>query len=323
MDALAAFHFLRPQWLLLVVPYALIFLWERRRNDQATQWRPVIAEHLLKEMIVPGDSRGFLSPETAARAIGVLLALSLAGPSWQRGESPYAEDSAALVIAIDLSASMAEKDVQPSRLQRARDKVLQLATSRGDAYTALVAYAGSAHTVLPLSNDSNVLVHYLDALRVGMLPREGKAPENVISLTRQLLADKGRGGTLLLVGDGAANESAAAFEVLTADSTLQLLVWGIGKTQAAIDADAERGLRSDTQPLQETQLKAIAVAAGGHYQRLTVNDDDLKYLARRIDRHYLSGSDSSRPWIDAGYYLLLPITVIFLMFFRRGWVLRW
>ena len=323
MEALADLHFLRPSWLFLLVPFALIYLVERRRNDQSRYWEPVIAPHLLQEMIVRDDARSLLSPPLAARILGALLTIAMAGPSWQRGESPLAEDQAALVIAIDLSASMAGRDVQPSRLQRARDKVLQLQRARGDAYTALIAYAGTAHTVLPLTNDSSVLLHYLDALRVGMLPREGKAPETVIPLARQLLSERASGGSLLLIGDGAANETAAAFRTLADDDSLQVLVWGIGKSQAELDEDAARGLDSRAQALQETQLRAIADAAGGYYRRLSVDDSDLRALQRRISRHFSRSDDSDRPWIDGGYYLLPLIALVFLLFFRRGWVLRW
>ena len=324
MSALEAFHFLRPEWLLLVFPVGLITVLESRGNDQLRQWRPVIAGHLLNEMIIRSHSGRTLSPRLASRVVAVLMILAMAGPSWERGDSPFARDGAALVIAVDLSASMAERDVQPDRLQRARDKVRQLVKARGDSATALIAYAGTAHTVLPLSEDSGVLLYYLDALAVGMLPREGKSPGSVLPLARSMLAGLEDSATLLLVSDGAGNEASAAFASLADDTSIQLLVWGIGKTQAEIDSDAQRGLRSDAQPLQEEQLKAIASAAGGHYRRLTPHDEDVRDLSRRIERHYNTLGDSSRPWVDAGYYLVFPIMALFLLWFRRGWVLlRW
>ena len=323
MDALTALHFLRPQWFLLLLPYTLILLLERRRNDQARHWRPVIAGHLLREMVVRGGDRRWLSPPVAARVIAVLLVVAIAGPSWQRGESPFAEDAAALVIALDLSASMAGSDVQPTRLQRARDKLLTLQRARGDAYTGLVAYAGSAHVVLPLSDDSTVLRHYLAALEVGMLPREGKAPELVVPLARELLAARERGGTLLLVTDGAGNAAAASFASMADDAGLQLAVWGIGTVQAELEREAQDGAAVRAQPLQEAQLEAIANAAGGHYQRITHDDTDLRTLLQHIEQHFVAGEDSARPWIDAGYYLLFPIAALYLLFFWRGWALRW
>lgn len=322
MSALEAFHFLRPGWLLLLVPFVLLLLIEKRRNDYARQWRGVIADHLLRRMMVREQSRSLLSPPNTAMALALLIALAMAGPSWRQGESPFAEDGAALVIAVDLSASMAESDVQPNRLQRARDKILQLVRARGDAATGLIAYAGTAHTVLPLTGDSTVLLHYVDALRVGMLPREGKSPENVIAVAEKMLAERSA-GTLLLVSDGATNAAADAFAELADRGSMQLLILGVGKTQAALDADADRGLVSNAQPLQEDQLRNIADAAGGSYQRLTPDDGDVRRLLRHIERQYRTGEDSARPWIDTGYWLLLPIIALYSLWFRRGWVLRW
>ncbi|WOJ96306.1 VWA domain-containing protein [Congregibacter brevis] len=317
------FHFLRPYWLLLIVPFAVLSVIQWRRSDLGKQWEPVIAPHLLPSMIVPGSQRRLFSPLWVSIILGPLLAVTVAGPSWQRGDSPFAQDAAALIIAVDLSASMKEPDLQPSRLQRARDKILKLAQSRGDAYTALIAYSGSAHTVLPLSNDSNMLLHYLDALDVGMLPRRGKAPEKVLPIADKLLANRGNGGSLLIVGDGAGEESAALFGEWADATDTQLLVWGMGKTQSQLDEDAARGLAARAQPLQEAQLRAISSAGGGHYEQVSVDDRDLRSLERRINRHYQLSEDSARPWIDGGIYLLPPIMLLFLLWFRQGWVLRW
>ena len=323
LDLLQDFHFLRPGWLLLFIPFAVLSALQWRRSDLGRQWMPVIAAHLLPQMIVPGSQRRLFSPLWVSIVLSPLLVIAIAGPAWQRGDSPFAQDSASLVIAIDLSKSMGESDLQPNRLQRARDKVLQLAKSRGDAYTALLAYAGTAHTVLPLSDDSSILLHYLDALQLGMLPREGKSPESVLPLAEALLATRGGGGSLLLVGDGASDTSAAGFSEWAKTSDTQLIVWGMGKTQEQLDADAERGLIARAQPLQDEQLRSISKAGAGYYRQVSVDDNDIRDILRRVNRHYRLSEDSARPWIDGGYYLVPLIMLLFLLWFRAGWVLRW
>jgi Ca-activated chloride channel family protein len=323
LERMLDFHFLRPGWLLLLLPFAALSALQWRRSDLGRQWEPVIASHLLPQMIVPGSQRRLFSPLWVSIILSPLLVLAIAGPTWERADSPFAQDSASLIVAIDLSSSMSESDLQPSRLQRARDKVLQLAKARGDAYTALLAYAGTAHTVLPLSDDSSILLHYLDALQVGMLPREGKAPENVLALAEELLATRGGSGSLLLVTDGANDQALAAFSDWAAASDTQLLVWGMGKTQAQLDEDAQRGLDARTQPLQEAQLRAVSKAGDGYYRQVSSDDSDLRDLLRRIDRHYRLSDDSARPWVDKGYLILPLIMLLFLLWFRSGWVLRW
>ena len=314
-------HFLRPGWFLLLIPFAVTSYMLWRSGDLGRQWKAVIAPHLLPQMVVPGNQRQLLSPLWVSVLVIPMLVVALAGPSWTRGESPFAVDEAALVIAVDLSESMGGRDLQPDRLQRARSKILELARARGDAYSALVAYAGSGHMVLPLSDDTNILLHYLDALQVGMLPRRGKAPESILPKARDLLREGG--GTLLIVGDGAPEPSIEAFRALRDEPGIQVLVWGIGKTQEELDRDAARGLKSSALPLQESALMALAAASDGVYQRISTDDEDVRQILRQIDHHFELSEDSSRPWVDGGYYFVGPIVLLFLLWFRKGWALRW
>jgi Ca-activated chloride channel family protein len=314
-------HFLRPGWFLLLIPFAVVSYLQWRSGDLGRQWKGAIAKHLLPRMVVPGSRRQLWTPLWVSVLVIPLLVVALAGPSWTRGESPFAVDAASLVIAVDLSESMGGRDLQPDRLQRARSKILELAQARGDAYTALVAYAGSGHTVLPLSNDSNVLLHYLDALQVGMMPKRGKAPETILPMAREMLGEGG--GTLLIVGDGAPEPSFEAFRGLNDEPGIQVLVWGMGKTQEELDKDAARGLKSSALPLQESGLMALADAAGGVYQRVSAGNEDVNQILQRIDRHYELSEDSSRPWVDGGYYFVGPVVLLFLLWLRKGWALRW
>lgn len=315
------FHFLRPEWFLLLIPFAVTTYIQWLSGDLGRQWKAVIAPHLLPRMVVTGNQHQLLTPLWISVLVIPMLAVALAGPSWTRGESPFAVDAASLVIAVDLSESMSERDLQPDRLQRARSKILELTRARGDAYTALVVYAGSGHTVLPLSDDANVLLHYLDALQVGMLPRRGKAPETILPMARDLLSEGG--GTLLIVGDGVPEPSIEAFRALSDEPGVQVLVWGMGKTQEELDRDAERGLKSSALPLQESGLKALAATADGTYQRVSADDEDVRKILQQIDRHFELSEDSSRPWVDGGYYFVGPLMLLFLLWFRKGWALRW
>jgi Ca-activated chloride channel homolog len=318
---ISTLHFLRPEWFLLLIPFALISYVHWRSGDMGKQWQSVIAPHLLPRMIVSGNQRQLLSPLWVSIIAIPLLIVALAGPSWKRGESPFSVDSAALVIAIDLSESMSGSDLQPDRLQRARSKILELTRARGNAYTALVVYAGSGHTVLPLSNDPKVMLHYLDALQVGMLPTRGKAPELILPMASDLLNKSG--GTLLIIGDGATDASIEAFRTLRTQQNIQLLVWGMGKTQEELDKDTARGLKSTALPLQEAGLQALAESADGTYQKVTPDDQDARQILHQIDRHYELSGDSSRPWLDGGYYFVWPVMLLFLLWFRKGWALRW
>src|SRR5262245_61545264 len=175
-QALTQFHFLRPWWLLALLPTALILTLILRRDSVERQWSGVIAPSLLRHMVVTPQRRWQITP---SYLVGLALALgviALAGPTWRRELPPFVEDKAPLMIALDVSASMGQSDVAPTRLERAKQKINDLLASRGGARTGLIAYAGTAHLVMPLTDDRGVIEPFLAALTPGLMPVQGKNP---------------------------------------------------------------------------------------------------------------------------------------------------
>lgn len=315
--ALSQFHFLRPWWL-LGIPVVLLslFLLRRARNAVAN-WAPVIAPHLAAAMLVRGGRGHWFNPVSAGYVVILLGIIALAGPSWERRPSPFVEDKAVLVIGLDLSGSMKQQDIQPSRIERAKQKIDDLLNLRGAAPTGLIVYAGSAHSVIPLSNDPDILRNFLDAVVPEMMPRSGKFAAKVLPIADTMLQQAEVPGTLLLITDGATPESITAYENYFSEHDHQLLVLGVGLEQGA------PGLSETDIPLQQQSLDNLAEAGGGHYQALSLDDEDMQRINRRINNHLLNVDDSDRPWVDAGYYLLFPLAALFLLWFRKGWTLHW
>ena len=102
-------------------------------------------------------------------------------------ETPHG--TLALVILLDVSSSMEQRDIQPSRLQRAKQKIADLLAMRTDKQTALIVYAGTAHTVLTLTDDQDILKQYLAAITPKIMPRAGKFPEYSLPLVDQVLRE--------------------------------------------------------------------------------------------------------------------------------------
>lgn len=314
LDALLSnFHFLRPAWgLLLVLPaLALYMQWRRERHDSS--WGDIIAPHLLDALRLRQFRHRFLSPPTVAAILMLLMAIIAMGPSWRQQPSPLTRDEAALVILLDTSKSMQAADVQPSRLVRARQKIADLLELRAGSRTALVVYAGSAHTVLDLTDDIDILWQYLAALDSDIMPRRGKFAEYALPLVERIVGDSTAPTTVLLLTDGVSDSSAAIFEEWFGERSHQLLVLGVG-TETADGKNA---------PLETRALKSLARSAGGRYFELTVDDSDVRDIARRIDAHYVVTEDSAVPWLDSGYGLVFPCLALFLLWFRRGWTLQW
>src|SRR5215469_13727798 len=163
-----AFHLLRPLWLVAIV-LALV-LW--RQNPEA-QWGGVIAKHLLKNLIVQPGHGWSVNPAWLVGAGLALAIFALSGPTWKRELPPFVEDKAPLMIALALSSSMGETDVAPSWLERAKQKIRDLLAARTGARTGLIAYAGTAHLVMPLTDDRAVIEPFLAALAPGLMPAGG------------------------------------------------------------------------------------------------------------------------------------------------------
>ena len=135
------FHFLRPWWGLLLLPTLLLLLQQWRSRDDSVIWQAIIAPQLLQALRVRQFRNHWFNPVTVGAAFMFLVTLVLMGPSWRQQASPLTRDEAALIILLDASGSMRQKDVQPSRLQRAKQKISDLLLLRSGSQTALVVFA--------------------------------------------------------------------------------------------------------------------------------------------------------------------------------------
>ncbi len=314
------FHFLRPKWFLVLIVFIWILVTFHKRSDLTARWKTVMSPNVLKALTIEGTAGRWFSPLRVSFVITVLVCLALMGPSWKQVDSPFNEDKTLLVIAVDVSDTMNQKDIQPSRLTRAKSKVLELLEMRGSSNTALIAYAGSAHTVMPITNDNELVRHFLDALKPEIMPVSGKRPELVVEKYRELLADKALISTLLLMGDGATESTAEAFAAAFSDSAQQnVIVWGIGTD----GSEPDNAQLAEIVPLQKALLTSVADQAGGAYVQVTPDNNDVQKVNRRIEHNFTIVDDGSRPWLDSGYGLTFFIAALYLLWFRRGWTLQW
>ena len=184
---LTAFHFIRPAWLWLLIPaVALPFFWFRR-SDVRTRWRNIIDPALLEHLIVGETRRIRIRP---VHTLGLLIgigAIALAGPTWQTERPPFSQDQAPLVVVLELAHSMDATDIAPSRLSRAKQKVLALAHSRQGARTGLVVFASTAHLVVPPTDDPAMLELYVPALSPSLMPGDGKNAVDGLREAQRLL----------------------------------------------------------------------------------------------------------------------------------------
>jgi Ca-activated chloride channel homolog len=295
------FHLLRPLWLIALVPVVAVVLLVRWRQSPEAQWGSVIAPHLLKNLIVKPGGRSTIDPIYLVAAAMIFSILALSGPTWRRELPPFVEDKAPLMIALALNSSMGQTDVAPSRLERAKQKIRDLLAARAGARSGLIAYAGTAHLVMPLTDDGSVIAPFLTALTPGLMPADGKNIAAAVTLAAQSLANEAAAGTILIVGDGLDDAGNAVAHQVAGRSNVVVL--RVAPSQGSAVAAFQR---SDVVPV-------------------SIDNADIETLERRIATHFQAaqGDAFGAQWQDDGYWLLLPAALLSLFWFRRGTTVPW
>jgi Ca-activated chloride channel family protein len=331
MPDFSNFHLLRPMWLWALIPGLGLWILMLIEQSNIHRWRRVIAPHLLKNLVRHPKQRSWIRPTLIALPCLILCILALAGPAWERQKNPFVQDEAPMVVAFDLSQSMNAIDVQPTRMQRAQQKIRDLLALRPGARTGLIAYAGSSHMVLPLTDDTEVIEMYLVSLETDLVPVAGKNPEKALKLAEEMLAKETAAGTILFVTDGIGDQYAAAFAEHKKASRHQVLVLAVGTSTGGPVRLGKEGFLKDARgqrvisTLDRKGLEALERQAGTYVVGATLDDRDIQKLIRKVNTHLKSvqAVDERIPWEDYGYFLVFPVLPISLIWFRKGWTIRW
>jgi Ca-activated chloride channel family protein len=225
---------------------------------------------------------------------------------------------------------MRSNDLQPTRLDRARFKVLDLVAARTGSRTALIAYAGSAHIVLPPSTDVEVLKPLLQSLDPAIMPSPGAQASRALPLAQRLLGEQAAAGTLLFVNDGFDSGDVpelVAFAAEPGAPAMAALVVGTDEGGVAFMPDgspvmASGGGRLDTS-INASLLRRVASEAGVSVVRFDSGDADLRQLRRIIQSNLQLADDPDAEWEDQAWWLLWPAALLSLLWFRRGWTMQW
>ncbi len=326
------FHFLRPWWLLALVPLALLVWQWIIRTQGESGWKSAIDQRLL-EVLLDNSHRGSNNGLRAALMLAMLaLTIGLAGPTWHKLPQPVEQKNDALVILLDLSLSMLAEDVKPSRVERARQKVTDILRLRDEGLTALVAYAGDAHAVVPLTDDVATIENLLGALGPEMMPVPGSNPGHALELARDLLDNSVlQQGRILMITDGIdAINSVSRHR----NPAFPISIIGIGTEQGGpipLDRLRQPGKVLRTQEgnrvialLDHQRLQDVADLTYGRYAPAVIGDNDiLQALSTPLpsEDDTLEVEREFDSWYDQGHWLVVLALPVFLWFFRKGVVI--
>ncbi|MBN7797987.1 VWA domain-containing protein [Parahaliea mediterranea] len=323
---------MRPEWLWALLPVALLGLALGLSGRRAGSWSNVISPALLPYLVggTPASAparRGRALPWLVAG--WVLAVIAMTGPSLEKIPQPVHQREDALVILLDLSYSMKAADLAPSRIDRARQKILDLLARRREGQTGLVAFAGDAHVVTPLTDDNPTIANLLPALNPDMMPVPGSDAAGAVELALDLLRSGAAGsGRILLLTDAVSERQRQAIAGAVRDAGVELVVMGVGTPSGAPLPLPDGGFLKDPSgaivvpALNEAELQQLAERAGGSYLPMQIGSDDLEALAQRTTlpgRERLSAAERrADQWEDQGYALVLLLLPLAALLFRRG-----
>ncbi|WP_449434071.1 tetratricopeptide repeat protein [Pseudomonas putida] len=323
-------QWLRPLWLLVVplLAWLLYKLWHRRKR--AGRWQLILPAAFHSVLLGGGSGGTSKLPWVALGLAWLLVVLALLGPSWQRVEENRQRPADPLVILLELTPQMLAEDSPPNRLEQARRKVLDLLEHRRDSQTALVVYAGSAHTLVPLSDDLSTSRNLLEAIDPSIMPQPGQRADLAVQKGLALLAQSGLGqGRLLLIGSSLnAAERQGIIQALGRQGP-SLLMLGIGSRDGVPVRQASGEYLKDDQGgillprLDSASLKGFISSTGGRYRHARIDDLDLRGLGLFDNPRNLRSDGRTLQldsWADQGYWLLLPLLLLAACAGRRGWL---
>lgn len=314
-------EFCNPKYLyfLLLVPLCIIVyvagIWLQRRNTKA------LGERKMLLALMPGHStfRNHLKFGILMLALSALV-LALARPQLGLRQQTETANGIEAVVMVDVSNSMMARDIQPTRLDRAKLLVATLVEKMKNDKIALGVFAGEAYPQLPITSDYASAKIFIDALSTSMVTMQGTNLAAAIDLgCKSFTAKKDVGKALIIITDGEDHEEGAEEAAkAAAKAGVNVYVIGVGTTQGA-EIPTSEGVMTDEngQPvhtaLNEDMCRKVAQAGKGIYLHLdqsTSAQDELQGQIRQLKQSSSSMTYTAR---DEQFQIFAIIALVLLI----------
>ena len=298
------FRFANPEYLylLLMLPvFVLLFIFNEYRKRRA--FRKFGEEKLVKKLM-PDLSKYRSSVKFIFQILAISLAIIiLARPQFGSKMEQVKRQGVEVIIALDVSNSMLAEDVQPSRLERAKQAISRLVETLDNDRIGLIVFAGDAYTQIPVTTDYISAKMFLSTISPDMVPKQGTAIGSAIDLgIRSFSPGSGKSKAMIIITDGENHEDdpvAKAKEAAAAGIVIYTI--GIGSVEGVpitISINGRNDFLKDAggntviTKLDESILKEIANAADGKYVRANNSNiglDEIFSDIRKLKKQELEG----------------------------------
>ncbi|WP_412971248.1 VWA domain-containing protein [Glaciecola sp. MF2-115] len=325
-----AFHFVRPEWLIAIVPLVIIALLLTRFSSKQSGWQGIVSNHLYQHLVVAKDKKSYKPPFYLLGLAWVVASIAMAGPTWQKLPQPVYQVSTGKVLMLDMSMSMRATDTQPDRLTRAKFKAIDLLNSLQDGEVGLVVYAGDAFTVSPLTSDVTNITALIPSLRPEIMPIPGSNPLTAMEEAERLLTSAGyTKGEIYWISDGIELDDVPDLQSHIAKSPYRYSILGVGTQKGAPIKMLDGGFMKDARgnivlpTLNSRYFSQVLGNSNGRYTPIQSDSSDIENMQftainfeqEKVNDDIMGQGDQ---WQDMGAYLVLLILPFAAYAFRRG-----
>ena len=283
-----------------------------------------------------------LSPEKSVfkpilKLIVMLLTLSalilgLVNPKIGTKMETVKREGIDIVFAMDVSKSMLAEDVAPSRLEKSKQIVSQIINQLGSDRIGIVAYAGSAFPVLPITTDYGVAKMFLQSMNTGIVSSQGTSLDEAIKLSSSYFDDKSKTSKLLILISDGEDHSEGAEEAAEEVNKLgmKIITIGVGTEKGSTIPLRRNGIVESFQrdnnnevvvtKLNQESLTTIAKATKGGYVNGNNTKEVLEYVKNALNNiqktefeaTQMADFQSQFQWFLGFAFVLLFLDIFFL-----------
>ena len=298
------FHFLRPWWLIgLIIPLAVYVIAYRQAVAQSA-WRKVCDENLLKFLLVKNEKLKKTKLSSLVPAlISLFLVLALSGPTWIKKENPALSVENPVMILLNMSGDMWNKDVSPSRIERAKYVIKDLTKSLRNTESGLIVYSKEPFMITPLAEDVSIIDNMLPALQMNVMPEDGDRLDRAIdfAVSRMREADVPSGNLIVVTSNvGERFDAALTAAAKAAEQGFDVNIINVSsKAVEKLEMVAEKG-------------RGMLLNYNQSYAPLVKKINDI------TSKEIKQSKNLQTVWEDMGWYLLWLPALLLLGCFRKG-----
>lgn len=284
------FEFESPYYFILVLLLPIGLVAQKAYVKWQTEKQAVFSEPKALEKLLVNSPKQISRIKFMLQIMAVFfIVLALVNPKLGSKVETVPAKGVEIVFAIDVSKSMLCKDIQPNRLEKSKQIMTQMIESIGSDRIGIVAYAGSAYPVLPMTTDYELAKMFTQSINTNLISSQGTAIESAIQTSVDFFDNPTSGKAIILFSDGEDHQN-ASFDIskVTKEKNVKIITVGVGTSNGGtIEFEDELGFQQVKKDkngqvvitkLNQEILQKIASETNGTY----CNDNQISKVVASI-----------------------------------------